>query len=247
MGASRKHKSKKIAKKAQKIKSENIRIHGHFLRFLVNEANDNQLMDMLFEIDNKQLRALREVVRNSVKKDKEFAEKFRKSQPRKTALKRIENFVKKLLTRQAGRAMVRNNRFLVKYLLKKGLKLFDKNPSKWKIEPEEKKSIVQSKKKKAAHKKKVKTDDQRESESDNEDENSSPEESAEEEESDTEQNDSDNDSGDEEEEEEEEENQSENEENGEYYMEGESEEEEESDMEQSESGENESESEEEED
>ena len=130
----RKRVRERVKKKSRE--SKNILANFHFLKFLINEANENQLNDMIFEVDNAQMSAVREIVKNVIAYEKNFAQKFRETQEKKFTVKRINNFVEKLLDQTAGRALMRNNKAVVKYLLGKGLNLYRKKNLKWQEDKE---------------------------------------------------------------------------------------------------------------
>lgn len=119
--------------------SKKIAMNSNLIQFLCKEANQAQVEAVLFEIDPHQLSALRELISNTVKRDKYTIDKYiddRFSENRsgkkkksiasaKKAIQKSKHFVDKLLNEKATRLMLRKNARLIKSVLNKGYKHYE--------------------------------------------------------------------------------------------------------------------------
>lgn len=109
-----------------------IKKNAHLLKFLVNEANDLQLEASLYEISPQQLHAVRELLFNLRKQDKNFAQDYLQDVLRVKSLhtvraqnniKKFNNVVTKILNGNPSRTFLGNNSEFLRFAIKKGLHL----------------------------------------------------------------------------------------------------------------------------
>ncbi len=115
----------------------------HFLQFLCFEASAAQGEEILFEIEPAQLAAIRELISNVSFHNKELAQEywdetlvekkcFVKSEGKhynhtkaKKCRRNVEFFIKKLLDQKATRVQLRKNAKMLKFALRKALKMYE--------------------------------------------------------------------------------------------------------------------------
>jgi len=124
--------------------SKKITMNSNLIQFLCKEANQAQIEAVLFEIDPHQLSALREVISNTIKRDKYTIDKYiddrlsektnsnRLGKKKKTsvavtkkAIQKSKSFVDKLLSEKATRMMLKKNARLIKSVLNRGYKHYE--------------------------------------------------------------------------------------------------------------------------
>ena len=108
-----------------------------FLKFLISEANENQLQQSIYDVEKDQLEAMKELLNQAISHNANFAESFEKIAPTSKGVERNQQIIDHILTAEkVKRSTLRNNSALLKYLLHEGFNEYRKKTKKGLTESE---------------------------------------------------------------------------------------------------------------